>query len=69
MKYICVVVIYFGYGFLLENVEFVEVVVGVGLVWIGVFVVVICVMGYKDVVKWFMMDVGVFVMLGYFGED
>lgn len=72
---ICVVldsgvqVIYLGYGFFSENFDFVDVVIVVGLVFIGFLVVVICKMGFKDVVKVLMVDVGVLVVLGYYGCD
>lgn len=62
-------VIYFGYGFLFENVDFVQVCVEVGIVFIGFFVVVICVMGDKSVVKVLMQQVGVLFILGYYGDD
>jgi len=40
-------VVHFGYGFFVENVVFVCVVEGVGLMWIGLFFVAIELMGSK----------------------
>jgi 3-methylcrotonyl-CoA carboxylase alpha subunit len=58
-----------GYGFLSENAEFAEAVVGAGLVWIGAPAAAIRAMGRKDAAKRLMMDAGVPVAPGYLGED
>jgi len=57
-------VIYFGYGFFVENVVFVCVCEKVGIVFIGLFVSVIDVMGLKIKVREIMSDVGVLIVLG-----
>jgi 3-methylcrotonyl-CoA carboxylase alpha subunit len=58
-----------GYGFLSENAEFAESVVGAGLVWIGAPAAAIRAMGRKDAAKRLMMDAGIPVTPGYLGED
>lgn len=65
---ICVVfefgvdVIYFGYGFFFENFEFVVKVVVNGIVFIGLFLLVFEMVGNKVEVKWYVVEVGVFVL-------
>lgn len=46
-----VIVIYLGYGFLVENVRFVEICVDYDIIFIGLFLVGIRVMGDKFIVK------------------
>ena len=58
-----------GYGFLSENAEFAEAVIGAGLVWIGAPAAAIRAMGRKDAAKKLMIDAGVPVTPGYLGED
>ncbi|WP_420963595.1 acetyl/propionyl/methylcrotonyl-CoA carboxylase subunit alpha [Brucella sp. IR073] len=58
-----------GYGFLSENAEFAEVVIGAGLVWIGAPPAAIRAMGLKDAAKALMGAAGVPVTPGYLGED
>lgn len=62
-------VIYLGYGFFLENVEFVNFCVKNNIIFVGFLVFVIEVMGFKFVVKYIMEKVGVFLVLGYYGDD
>jgi 3-methylcrotonyl-CoA carboxylase alpha subunit len=58
-----------GYGFLSENAEFAERVVGAGLIWVGAPPAAIRAMGRKDAAKKLMIDAGVAVTPGYLGED
>jgi 3-methylcrotonyl-CoA carboxylase alpha subunit len=58
-----------GYGFLSENAEFAEAVIGAGLVWIGAPPAAIRAMGLKDAAKALMSAAGVPVTPGYLGED
>jgi 3-methylcrotonyl-CoA carboxylase alpha subunit len=58
-----------GYGFLSENAEFAKAVVDARLVWIGAPAEAIRAMGRKDAAKQLMLDAGVPVTPGYFGED
>jgi 3-methylcrotonyl-CoA carboxylase alpha subunit len=58
-----------GYGFLSENADFADAVVGAGLVWIGPPAAAIRTIGRKDRAKKLMIDAGVPVTPGYFGED
>jgi 3-methylcrotonyl-CoA carboxylase alpha subunit len=58
-----------GYGFLSENADFAEAVIGAGLVWIGAPAAAIRAMGRKDAAKKLMIDAGVPVTPGYLGED
>jgi len=58
-----------GYGFLSENADFAEAVIGAGLVWIGPPPAAIRAMGLKDAAKTLMQTAGVPVTPGYLGED
>jgi 3-methylcrotonyl-CoA carboxylase alpha subunit len=58
-----------GYGFLSENAEFAEAVIGAGLVWVGAPPASIRAMGLKDAAKARMIAAGVPVTPGYLGED
>jgi 3-methylcrotonyl-CoA carboxylase alpha subunit len=58
-----------GYGFLSENADFAEAVIGAGLVWVGPPPAAIRAMGLKDAAKRLMADAGVPVTLGYLGDD
>jgi acetyl/propionyl-CoA carboxylase alpha subunit len=57
-----------GYGFLSENAEFAEAVIGAGLVWVGPLPASIRAMGLKDAAKALMMQAGVPTTPGYLGE-
>lgn len=72
VEVIDVQVIYLGYGFLLENVDFVECVEELGFIFIGFKVDIICMMGDKVEVICVMKVVGVlcvFGLGGLLGED
>jgi propionyl-CoA carboxylase alpha chain/3-methylcrotonyl-CoA carboxylase alpha subunit len=58
-----------GYGFLAENADFAEAVIGAGLVWVGPPPSAIRAMGLKDEAKRLMAAAGVPVTPGYLGED
>ncbi len=58
-----------GYGFLSENAEFAEAVIGAGLVWVGAPPASIRAMGLKDAAKSRMIAAGVPVTPGYLGLD
>lgn len=58
-----------GYGFLSENPDFVDVVTGAGLVFIGPSADAIRAMGLKDAAKALMVKAGVPVVPGYHGAD
>ncbi|QUM71264.1 acetyl/propionyl/methylcrotonyl-CoA carboxylase subunit alpha [Sphingopyxis granuli] len=58
-----------GYGFLSENAEFAQAVIGAGLVWVGPKPSSITAMGLKDAAKKLMAEAGVPVTPGYMGED
>jgi 3-methylcrotonyl-CoA carboxylase alpha subunit len=58
-----------GYGFLSENADFAEAVIGAGLIWVGPKPESIRAMGLKDAAKKLMADAGVPVTPGYLGED
>ena len=58
-----------GYGFLSENADFAEAVIGAGLVWVGAPAASIRAMGLKDAAKTRMIAAGVPVTPGYLGED
>ncbi|WP_314373885.1 acetyl/propionyl/methylcrotonyl-CoA carboxylase subunit alpha [Sphingomonas paucimobilis] len=58
-----------GYGFLSENAEFAEAVIGAGLIWVGPDPASIRAMGLKDAAKARMIAAGVPVTPGYLGED
>ena len=58
-----------GYGFLSENAEFAEAVIGAGLVWIGPKPAAIRAMGLKDQAKRIAIAAGVPVLNGYQGDD
>jgi 3-methylcrotonyl-CoA carboxylase alpha subunit len=58
-----------GYGFLSENADFAEAVIGAGLVWVGAPPASIRAMGLKDAAKARMIAAGVPVTPGYIGED
>lgn len=58
-----------GYGFLSENAEFAEAVIGAGLTWVGPKPASIRAMGLKDAAKKLMAEAGVPVTPGYHGED
>ncbi len=58
-----------GYGFLSENAEFAEAVIGAGLVWVGAPPASIRAMGLKDAAKSRMIAAGVPVTPGYLGAD
>ena len=58
-----------GYGFLSENADFAEAVIGAGLVWVGALPASIRAMGLKDAAKARMIVAGVPVTPGYLGED
>ncbi len=58
-----------GYGFLSENADFAEAVIGAGLVWVGPPPAAIRAMGLKDAAKRLMADAGVPVTPGYLGDD
>src|SRR5688572_5214539 len=57
-----------GYGFLSENADFAEAVIGAGLIWVGPKPDSIRAMGLKDAAKKLMADAGVPVTPGYLGE-
>lgn len=56
--------IYFGYGFLSENVEFVEEVENNNIIFIGLGFKVIRIMGFKLVVKEVVKKYDIFMVLG-----
>jgi len=58
-----------GYGFLSENADFAEAVIGAGLIWIGPPPPAIRAMGLKDAAKALMINAGVPVTPGYLGDD
>ena len=58
-----------GYGFLSENAEFAEAVMGAGLIWVGAPPSSIRAMGLKDAAKQRMIAANVPVTPGYLGED
>ncbi len=58
-----------GYGFLSENADFAEAVIGSGLIWVGPAPDSIRAMGLKDAAKKLMAEAGVPVTPGYLGED
>ncbi len=58
-----------GYGFLSENADFAEAVIGAGLIWVGPKPASIRAMGLKDAAKRLMQDAGVPTTPGYLGED
>ena len=58
-----------GYGFLAENADFAEAVVGAGLIWVGPKPDSIRAMGLKDAAKMLMQSAGVPVTPGYLGES
>jgi acetyl/propionyl-CoA carboxylase alpha subunit len=58
-----------GYGFLSENADFAEAVIGAGLIWVGPPPAAIRAMGPKDAAKTLMARAGVPVTPGYLGED
>src|SRR5882757_5790186 len=58
-----------GYGFLSENAQFAEAVLGAGLIWVGAPPAAIRAMGLKDAAKALMMRAHVPVTPGYLGED
>jgi propionyl-CoA carboxylase alpha chain len=58
-----------GYGFLSENADFAEAVLGTGRVWVGPPPGAIRAMGLKDAAKRLMADAGVPVTPGYLGDD
>ena len=58
-----------GYGFLSENADFAEAVVGAGLVWVGPPPAAIRAMGRKDAAKRLMAEAGVPTTPGYLGDD
>jgi 3-methylcrotonyl-CoA carboxylase alpha subunit len=58
-----------GYGFLSENADFAQSVIGAGLIWVGAPPAAIRAMGRKDAAKKLMMEAGVAVTPGYLGED
>jgi 3-methylcrotonyl-CoA carboxylase alpha subunit len=58
-----------GYGFLSENADFAQAVLDAGLVWIGPPPSAIRAMGLKDAAKRVMIEAGVPVTPGYFGDD
>ncbi len=58
-----------GYGFLSENPEFAEAVIGAGLIWVGPPPAAIRAMGLKDAAKRLMAAAGVPVTPGYLGDD
>jgi 3-methylcrotonyl-CoA carboxylase alpha subunit len=58
-----------GYGFLSENAEFAQAVMGAGLIWVGPNPSSITAMGLKDAAKTLMANAGVPVTPGYMGEN
>jgi len=58
-----------GYGFLSENADFAQAVIGAGLIWVGPKPDSIRAMGLKDAAKKLMAEAGVPVTPGYPGED
>ncbi|HET9459332.1 MAG TPA: acetyl/propionyl/methylcrotonyl-CoA carboxylase subunit alpha [Sphingomicrobium sp.] len=58
-----------GYGFLSENADFAEAVIGAGLIWVGPKPDSIRAMGLKDAAKTIMAEAGVPVTPGYLGEN
>jgi 3-methylcrotonyl-CoA carboxylase alpha subunit len=58
-----------GYGFLSENADFAEAVIGAGLIWVGPKPASIRAMGLKDAAKKLMDAAGVPTTPGYLGED
>ena len=58
-----------GYGFLSENADFAEAVIGEGLIWVGAPPAAIRTMGRKDAAKRLMAQAGVPVTPGYLGDD
>lgn len=60
---------YLGYGLLSENFVFVDVVIYVGMIWIGFFIEVMNIMVFKIEVCVIMIKVGVFVVFGGAVED
>ncbi|MCR9148978.1 MAG: ATP-grasp domain-containing protein [Rhodobacteraceae bacterium] len=58
-----------GYGFLSENPDFVDMVAGAGLVFIGPSAAAIRAMGLKDAAKRLMAEAGVPVVPGYHGDN
>lgn len=67
VEIIGVVVIYLGYGFFFENVNFVEQVECFGFIFIGLKVDIICLMGDKVFVIIVMKKVGVLIVSGFDG--
>jgi 3-methylcrotonyl-CoA carboxylase alpha subunit len=58
-----------GYGFLSENADFAQAVIGAGLIWVGPKPDSIRAMGLKDAAKKLMQEAGVPVTPGYLGEN
>lgn len=58
-----------GYGFLSENADFAQAVIGAGLIWVGPKPESIRAMGLKDAAKKLMDEAGVPTTPGYLGED
>lgn len=58
-----------GYGFLSENPDFAQAVIGAGLIWIGPTPAAIRAMGLKDEAKRIAEEAGVPVVPGYRGAD
>ncbi|QDP20081.1 acetyl/propionyl/methylcrotonyl-CoA carboxylase subunit alpha [Sphingomonas xanthus] len=58
-----------GYGFLSENADFAQDVIGAGLVWVGPKPDSIRAMGLKDAAKTLMAEAGVPVTPGYMGDN
>lgn len=60
-------VVYFGYGFFVENVKFVDIFEVYGISFIGFEVDYICLMGDKINVKVVVERVGILVVFGFVG--
>src|SRR4029453_9500485 len=58
-----------GYGFLSENADFAQAVIGAGLIWVGPKPDSIRAMGLKDAAKKLMAEAGVPVTPGYLGDN